>query len=201
MSIDAREKLLEVAARVYAEAGYRGTTTRRIAQEADLNEVTLFRHFGSKDALLREAIERADRESRPQLDASAEDGIAELQRWALALFHRFYAHKNLIRQVLGDIVQRPEIAPRICDDTSHEFNQLVAFLGELERRGVLHAGDPAILEASAAMLVHTLLSNALWRDLVPDMPAPEDCARLFVEVLLRALGARSPAAIPEGARL
>ena len=37
MSIDAREKLLEVAARVYAEAGYRGTTTRRIAQEADLN--------------------------------------------------------------------------------------------------------------------------------------------------------------------
>ncbi len=200
MSIDAREKLLQVAARVYAEAGYRGTTTRRIAQEAHLNEVTLFRHFGSKDALLREAIEHADRDGRPILDGSAEDGIVELQRWALATFDRFYTHKNLIRQVLGDVVQRPEIAPRICDDTSHEFDQLVAFLGELERRGVLQAGDPAVLEAAAAMLVHTLLSNALWRDLVPDMPAPEDCARLFVEVLLRALGARRPEAIQEGAR-
>jgi len=48
--------------------------------------------------------------------------------------------------------------------------------------------------------VHALLGNALWRDLVPDMPPPDICARLFVEVLLRAIGARTPAAIPEGAR-
>ena len=201
MSIDAREKLLEVAARVYAESGYRGTTTRRIAQEADLNEVTLFRHFGSKDALIREAIERADRQSRELLDPSAADPIAELHRWALAAFQRFYRQKNLIRQVLGDIVERPEIAPSVCDETTTaEFDQLIMFLRQLERRGIVHIGDPMLLEASAAMLVHALLSHALWRDLVPDMPAPEDCTRLFVEVLLRAVGARATADIPEGAR-
>lgn len=201
MSIDAREKLLEVAARVYAEAGYRGTTTRRIAQEADLNEVTLFRHFGSKDALLREAIEAADRQSRELLDLEAADPIAELHRWALAAFQRFYRQRNLIRQVLGDIVQRPEIAPSICDETTTaEFDQLILYLRVLEERGVVHIGDPLLLEASGAMLVHALLSHALWRDLVPNMPAPEECTRLFVEVLLRAIGARTPTAISEGAR-
>ena len=200
MSIDAREKLLEVAARVYAEAGYHGTTTRRIAQEADLNEVTLFRHFGSKDALLREAIEHADQQARQRLDPEAVDPIAEMHRWALASFERFYAQKNLIRQVMGDMVQRPAIAPRICDDATHEFEQLVTFMARQEERGLFPSSDPAMREAAAAMLVHALLGNALWRDLVPDMPPPDICARLFVEVLLRAIGAPTPAAIPEGAR-
>jgi AcrR family transcriptional regulator len=199
MSIDARGKLLEVAARVYAEAGYHGTTTRRIAQEAGLNEVTLFRHFGSKDALLREAIELADQQARQLLDADAADPIAEIHRWALASFERFYAQKNLIRQVMGDMVQRPAIAPRICDDTTHEFDQLVTFMARQEERGLLPPTDPHLRDAAAAMVVHSLLGNALWRDLVPDMPPPDACARLFVEVMLRALGARIPA-LPEGAR-
>ena len=54
-----RDQLLEAAARLYAETGYRGATTRRIAMQAGVNEITLFRHFGSKDALMREAIARA----------------------------------------------------------------------------------------------------------------------------------------------
>ena len=129
MSIDAREKLLEVAARVYAEAGYRGTTTRRIAQEAGLNEVTLFRHFGSKDALLREAIERR----RPAESRAARPRGGRPDRRAASLgarrFQRFYRQQNLIRQVLGDIVQRPEIAPSDLrrDDTA-EFDQLIIYL-------------------------------------------------------------------------
>lgn len=195
MTTDSRERLLEFAARVYAEAGYHGTTTRRIADEAGLNEVTLFRQFGNKDTLLREAIEQADRDSRDFLSADAADPIAELHRWALACIHRFYHHQKLIRQVLGDSVARPEIAPRICEDASDEVNQLVAFLTALEARGALQVGDPMIIEGGAAMLVHALLGNALWRDLVPEIPTLEECAALFVEVLLRAL--RVPAGIKE----
>jgi len=198
MSTDSRDRLLEVAARVYAESGYHGTTTRRIAEEAGLNEVTLFRQFGSKDALLRAAIEQADRHSRASLNAGATDPIPELHRWARTSIHRFYHHQKLIRQILGDTVQRPEIAPRICEDPSDEMNQLVGFLAELERRGVLHAGDPLLLEGAAAMLVHSLLSHALWRDMVTDIPPLDDCADLFVDLLLRAL--RAPGSPPEHAK-
>ena len=50
------EQLLTAALKVFAAAGTRGATTRRIAQEAGVNEVTLFRHFGSKEALIKQAV-------------------------------------------------------------------------------------------------------------------------------------------------
>jgi AcrR family transcriptional regulator len=55
--MDVREALLKAAIKVFAETGSRGATTRRIAQEANVNEVTLFRHFKSKDDLLRAALQ------------------------------------------------------------------------------------------------------------------------------------------------
>lgn len=52
----ARERLLAAAARVYARDGLAGATTRAIAQEAGVNEVTLFRLFQSKDKLLAAVV-------------------------------------------------------------------------------------------------------------------------------------------------
>ena len=57
MAMDVREALLKAAIKVFAEAGMRGATTRRIAQEAGVNEVTLFRHFKSKDDLIDAALQ------------------------------------------------------------------------------------------------------------------------------------------------
>ena len=57
--MDVREQLLEAAVKVFANAGFRGATTRRIAQEAGVNEVTLFRQFGSKEGLIIEAVLRS----------------------------------------------------------------------------------------------------------------------------------------------
>src|SRR3712207_8279628 len=60
---DSRERILEAAARVYAQYGFRGATTRLIAQEAGVNEVTLFRLFGSKAQLFDELLQKQDRKS------------------------------------------------------------------------------------------------------------------------------------------
>ncbi len=184
---DTRDRLISVTARLFAEAGYHGTTTRRIAQEADLNEVTVFRHFGSKDALIREALRVVARESRPLLDIAAVEPIAELNRWALACFTHFYDHRNLIRRMMGEMVERPEIAPGLCEDTNEEFFQLLRFLEALKARGLV--AEDVHLEAAAGMLIGALLSNALWRDLLPDMPPPAENVRLYVDLLLRAVGA------------
>ena len=184
---DTRDRLIDVTARLFAESGYHGTTTRRIAQEADLNEVTVFRHFGSKDALIREALQRVARDRRPMLDTSAPDPIAALDRWALACFTHFYDHRNLIRRMMGEMVERPEIAPGLCEDTNEEFFQLYRFLEALKQRGQARADVRA--DAAAGMLVGALLSNALWRDLLPDMPPPKENVRLYVDLMLRAVGA------------
>ncbi len=47
-----REALLEAALELFAEQGYEATTTAAIARRAGVSEMTLFRHFATKDALL-----------------------------------------------------------------------------------------------------------------------------------------------------
>ena len=70
--MEIRDRILEAAARVYAHHGYRGATTRLIANEAGVNEVTLFRTFGSKDSLFEElARGQADAAIVPELPAVA----------------------------------------------------------------------------------------------------------------------------------
>ena len=124
---DTRDKLLEVAIRIFAEAGYHGTTTRRIAQEAGVNEVTLFRQFGSKESLIREALVAVARRNRPLLSPEVADPVAELHRWALAIFYYYYENRQLIRRLMGEMVERQDLASSICEDSNQEFLQLVGF--------------------------------------------------------------------------
>src|SRR2546423_15625103 len=51
-----RDEILAAAAHVFAQHGFRGSTTRRIADTAGVNEITLFRQFGSKEELIRQAM-------------------------------------------------------------------------------------------------------------------------------------------------
>ena len=57
-SEDTRQRILEAAAQVFAEKGYARATTRVLAAAAGVNEVTLFRHFGSKQNLFAAVIEQ-----------------------------------------------------------------------------------------------------------------------------------------------
>jgi AcrR family transcriptional regulator len=52
----ARKLLLDAARKLFARQDYRSTTTREIAASAGVTEHLLFRYFGSKAALFREAL-------------------------------------------------------------------------------------------------------------------------------------------------
>lgn len=51
-----RARILQAAIDLVGEYGYKGTTTRMIAERAGVNEVTLFRKFGSKFELFESAV-------------------------------------------------------------------------------------------------------------------------------------------------
>jgi AcrR family transcriptional regulator len=51
-----RRLLLDAARTLFARRDYRSTTTREIAEAAGVTEYLLFRHFGSKAGLFREAL-------------------------------------------------------------------------------------------------------------------------------------------------
>jgi AcrR family transcriptional regulator len=54
--MDAEQRILDAALKLFASEGYAGATTRRIAEEANVAEVTLFRKYRSKENLLREVL-------------------------------------------------------------------------------------------------------------------------------------------------
>ncbi|RFU70508.1 TetR/AcrR family transcriptional regulator [Peribacillus saganii] len=56
MKID--DKILNAAIDMIAKKGYKGATTKEIAEKASVSEMTLFRHFGSKKKILEAAVDR-----------------------------------------------------------------------------------------------------------------------------------------------
>ena len=53
-----RRRLLDAATETLNRVGIQGATTREIARRAGVNEVTLFRHFKSKEQLLGAVLQR-----------------------------------------------------------------------------------------------------------------------------------------------
>jgi len=52
------DKILRVSLELFSKFGYTGTSTKRIAKEAEVNEVTIFRKFGNKSNLFQQVITR-----------------------------------------------------------------------------------------------------------------------------------------------
>ncbi|PKK97138.1 MAG: TetR/AcrR family transcriptional regulator [Tenericutes bacterium HGW-Tenericutes-3] len=50
------KKILQAATKLFSEHGYSGVSTKRIAAQAGVNELTIFRHFKSKSNLLQSVI-------------------------------------------------------------------------------------------------------------------------------------------------
>jgi len=54
--VNVRGQILQAGLELFSEHGYVGATTREIAKRAGITEVTLFRHFASKEKLFEEVI-------------------------------------------------------------------------------------------------------------------------------------------------
>src|ERR1051325_3062844 len=54
---DRRQDILEAAMELFAQKGFRGTTTRDLAAHAEVNEAIIFRHFHNKEELYRAILE------------------------------------------------------------------------------------------------------------------------------------------------
>jgi AcrR family transcriptional regulator len=190
--MDVREKLLNAALEVFQEAGSRGATTRRIAQAAGVNEITLFRHFGSKSALMHEALRSAmGRVESARLPDEPRDPAAELAVWCRAHHAHLMGARAMIRTAMGEFGQEPEMGTCAADAPARFGLELAAYLQRLRDRGM---ADPAVEPSVAAtMLMGALFSDAMGRDVMPQLYtyAPEEAPERYVALFLRAIGARA----------
>lgn len=178
-----RGKLLDAALRVFGEHGYRGATTRRIADEAGVNEVTIFRQFGSKDALIHEAIRsRVIGGTDARLPATPADPARELTAWGQAVARNLWEQRAVLRQAIAEQFQHPAWAPTGID---HGRDALTDYL----RRLAPPVSDDE-LRAAVGMLSGALFFEAMMRDLEPDafLKSLDDAVADYVRVFCRALG-------------
>lgn len=184
-----RDQLIEAAARLYAEAGYRGATTRRIAVEAGVNEITLFRHFGSKDVLIREAISRAGSSKVPEmLPEVPREPFREVREWAKAHITHLRERRSLIRTCMGEIEEHPGIFSGENSPPALAANALCRYLRRLRDTGLAKAEFDEV--AASTMLMGVLFADAMGRDIMPDMyrNEPEQALDEYVRLFLRSIG-------------
>lgn len=188
MSTD--ERILDAALRIVEHEGLRSATTRRIAEEAGVNEVTLFRRFGSKDQLLLEAMRRRGG-TRSELPGIPVEPMQELTAWVVQRAHDLHASRGLIRSTMVEIHRHPELCQAAHERPRQLRAELVAFFEALRERG-LASGD---WDASA---VARMLMGALYSDLIADPIydehdpiSAEAIANRYVPLVLRAIGVQT----------
>lgn len=191
--MELRDRILDAAAKVYSETGFRGATTRRIADRAGVNEITLFRHFGSKTRLLHEAIHCAGLSSNLcSLPARPTEPRTELLEWASANHAELYARRSLIRTGMGEIEERPDLFPPDQSPTICAGRELHQYLTTMQSLGWI--GAEINLAPATTMFMGTLFADAISRDILPDLyqTSPEQAVEQYVDLFVRAIGLKEP---------
>jgi AcrR family transcriptional regulator len=194
---DPRDRLLQAAIVVFAESGFRGATTRRIAEAADVNEVTLFRLFGTKKALLEEAVAQSQAATGGAADAFLPDEPgdveAELTAWARVHWRAMRERRAVIRKMMSEAEEHPHMTACLSDGWKRTHAAVERYLQRLRDRGDIAADVP--ITTAVSMLSGTLFADAMGRDLKRTAFPPERTAVTeYLTLFLRALGyvPRSP---------
>jgi AcrR family transcriptional regulator len=187
--MDVREALLTAAVKLFGEVGSRGATTRRIAQEAGVNEVTLFRHFGKKEELMGEALRWfAEHATLARLPEVPVHPTTELADWCRD-YHRLLCRiRAPVRTLMAEYVERPEQCAHAMRLSIGIANELSDYLSQLKTRGLAHGDwDP---HAASAMLMGTIFGDAMGRDIVPERYpyAMRHATEKYLHLFLRAIG-------------
>ncbi|MEU6351374.1 TetR family transcriptional regulator [Streptomyces sp. NPDC047072] len=178
---EGREALLNAAVRVVARGGLRRLTYRAVAEEAGTTHGLVVHHFGSRDALIEEALAHAIRTS---LDTSAlEPGTGEVADFSAGLSDMVTADPDIQvfqYELLLEARRRPELLPHLRGLYDEYFD---ATHRELARM------LPGRADRPLTRLVFAALDGLVLHQLVFGGPETTDAAVEELRTLLRLLTA------------
>jgi AcrR family transcriptional regulator len=136
-----KELLLQATLKLISEKGYLGTTTREIAKEAGVTEITLFRNFGSKELLFEEVLKTYTflpklKELLPELEGlPIEEALTLIAtRLLLSLKER----KAMIKIMYQEVTSYPVKIREVYNKFTEEVRAILAnFIRTLQERGSL----------------------------------------------------------------
>jgi AcrR family transcriptional regulator len=126
-----REDILEAARSVFSDKGYVRTSTREIAEQAGINEAMVFRHFGSKAGLFREAA------------------IEPFQRYVADYVESYHLHPPGARPVLEE---GTDFIRGLYDVLAANRQAMIAMLAVREFDNGIFNGEDPLADSTRAIL-------------------------------------------------
>lgn len=144
---DIDRRIEHAAVREFCRKGYAGATTRRIAEMAGVNEVTLFRRFRSKESILRTSITKLRDTSLQTINAvflseQAEDIRICLRNLGRSIMRLMKDEEELIFLLISEGRRNPTIAKSLSPIPQTVFKRLAAYFESQIKLGKMRNVDP-----------------------------------------------------------
>lgn len=189
-----RKRIMEAAVALFSAQGYTRATTRAIAAAADVNEVTLFRHFGSKQNLLIAVIAEYTpvREMRAILDEEpAGDYGQHMLHLGCLLFQVMRQRANVMRLMLSEADHLPELRD-IMVNIPRQLRRLIAdyIRGQMDQGRVRPLQPEAAAQAFLGMFVNYGMYQSIFAEPLSPEIDHELVIQQFVDVFVQGTVAR-----------
>ncbi len=162
--LSARDRIIEAAYKLFSERGYHGTTTREIARAASVSEVTLFRIFGTKEALFEEVLKA--KSIIPDLVAMLNElDHRELKDLLYSLAKKIYstlvAKKRFIMITLSEVNQYSEKVINVYQKLINEIDDLLVKIFSKHRDNNRTADLKIVAMGFRGMIFDLFLTNEI----------------------------------------
>ena len=206
-SIVTQHKLLDAAIQAFSENGFKGTSTRDIADRAGVHHPLITYHFKNKDLLWQAATDRIFREFNISLvKAMAEIPEVEPKARAEAFIRTYvyYAHRQpeLHKIILQESSYPSERLDWLVDNHLKPLYEIVVEpLTQLQQLGIAPPGNPALLYNMIRVSAGGLLALALEIRGTTDVDlevddALDELADLIIRVFFPGDAGSAPQAAP-----
>jgi AcrR family transcriptional regulator len=193
-SRDRREAIIDSAVKLFAEKGFRGTTTRELASAVGVSEPVLYQHFETKRDLYAAIIQRkaAAGEERireklgPYFDQP--DDVAFFTKLAEMIIEWHTDDPAYIRILLFSALEGHELSELFHEFQCSSFlNQVTEYIHRRIEAGAFRRVDPgAIAGAFAGMVAHYSQNQVISPCAVAAYPAGK-VIPVFVGIFLEGL--------------
>jgi AcrR family transcriptional regulator len=187
-----RQRLLDAAAETFSREGIQGATTRQIARGAGVNEVTLFRHFKSKEQLLRAVLQRGLAAEAAIMDehSSWKENLREsMEKYARHYYSHLEKKKGIARAFLAEGHVLPKSMQTMIADVIRPVRErLVSILGDAQKAGVVRRdlNVECALDAFKNSLYAGMLRQGTY---LPRNYSTDDYILTVVDIFLRGIEA------------
>lgn len=179
--IIADEQIYNAALQAVVERGYAGATTKQIANAADISEITLFRKYGNKAELIRQAMtamaEQLDFESATRYTGDVRNDLLRVVE-----MYQGAAEENgqFIYTIILEVQRYSELTQAI-DTPLEMFRRIGQLLVRYQEEGILKEEHP--MQALAG-LVGPLIATNMMRNVAKDVSFPPPDLENHVAVFL-----------------